>query len=255
MGIIHWIIKTIQGKEKPKDKIFSTKEESQNNKIEIWDDNRDLVNGMKFCATMQLRTPLRVLLRHGEIHTDINSKPPQIAIEMWEGIWLLKTATWAELGIDLPERGWGTMASDIGQIPQDGGEYIKFLIAVRKIVESHDLVDSRIRRLREMPLTKDWETYVNKHGRPSHISKSTGMDWIIAYFFPHFINTIPKINAETIAELSRLELDTPNRIALAPDESLLGIKGIGHSKLKVIRDYCASITNNRDADRIENVTR
>lgn len=213
--------------------------------------NKNLISGMKFCATMQLRTPLRVLLRHGEIHTNKKTVPPKIATEMWEGIWVIKTKTFRDLGFDMDELP-DTIASDIGPIRADN--YLPFLIAVRKIVESHDSIENRIQRLREMPLTEDWKAYVDKYG-PSHISKSTGKDWIINYFFPRFIDSIPKINVATIEELSSLRLDTPNSIESASDESLLGIKGIGQSKLEIIRAYCASVTDNRDADRIENVTR
>lgn len=228
----------------PKSKIFTTNEESQNNKIELWKANDDIIKGLEFCATMRLRTPLRVLLRHGEIHTNPNTKPPKIAMEMWEGIWTTKTQTYRELGIDIDEP-QGTCASDIGQIPQAGGEYLKFLIEVRKIVELDESIENRIEKLREMPMVSDWKTYVEKHG---------GIETISGRFFPEFIDTIPKISA-TIDELSELGLETPNRIAAAPDETLLSIKGIGQSKLKTIRDYCAGITKNRDADRVENVIR
>ena len=100
--------------------------------------------------------------------------------------------------------------------------------------------------LREYPIVGDWRTYVEKHG---------GLDTIIGRFFPRFIETIPKINDATIVELSRLGFHTPNRIAAATDETLLGIKGIGQAKIKTIRDYCAVIAENRDAIRLENVTR
>ena len=216
--------------------------ELQSEPMSAWG-NDDIIKGLKFSATLQLRNPLRVLLRHGEIHTDRNMRPPEIAREGWEGIWFSVT------GID-----WGpsTVASDIGPILAD--DYLPFLIAVRKIVESHNSIERRIEQLREMPLTGDWKIYIARHG-PSHISRSRGADWIIAYFFPRFVDNIPKINAATIDELSRLGLDTPNRIAVASDEKLLNIKGIGQAKLNTIRNYCAGITDNRDADRVENVIR
>jgi hypothetical protein len=84
-----------------------------------------------------------------------------------------------------------------------------------------------------MPIVADWQTYVDKH---------RGIDGIIQRFFPKFMNLAAG-------------LDTPNRIAAASDEMLLGIKGIGPAKLKAIRERCACITENRDADRVENVIR
>lgn len=224
--------------------------ELQSEPMSAWS-NDDIITGLEFISTMQLRTPLRVLLRHGEIHTDKNTKPPEIANEGWEGIWLPKTETfcWEDIGRPKTET---LVASDIGPIRAD--DYLPFLIAVRKIVESDDSIENRIQRLREMPLSKDWKTYVERHG-PSHVSKCTGMDWIIAYFFPRFIDTIPKINGTTIMELSSLGLNTPNSITSTSDGRLLNINGIGQSKLKVIREYCASITDNRDSNRIEDITR
>jgi len=229
-----------------KPKIITTIKESQNNEIKAWKDNQDVISGLEFIATMQLRTPLRVLLRHGEIHTNINTAPPQIIKELWEGIWTTKTKTYRELGVDIDEVKDLTCASDIGQIPQDGGEYLKFLIAIRKIVELDEPIDNRIKKLREMPILDEWKTYLEKHG---------GIETIVSYFFPKFIETIPSLNQSTEDELCKLDLNTPNRIATAPDETLLSIKGIGQAKLKAIRDYCAGTTDKRDADRVEDVIR
>lgn len=221
-----------------------TIEERQNKITDSWKHNQDVINGFEFCATLQLRTPLRVLLRHGEIHTDINSEPPKIAREMWEGIWTLKTKTFRELGIDIDEVPNGTMASDIGLIRVE--DYLPFLIAVRQIVEQTCSVESRIKMLREQPMVGDWRIYVEKQN---------GIENIIQRFFPRFIDTIPKINNATITELSSLGLTTPNLITEATDETLLNIKGVGLEKLKTIREFCSGISTNRDAERFEYVTR
>lgn len=95
-------------------------------------------------------------------------------------------------------------------------------------------------------MVDDWKPFIEKHG---------GIEKIIGRFFPKFIDTIHKLNLSTKDELYKLDLNTPNRIAAAPDETLLSIKGMGQAKLKVIRDYCAGITDNRDADRVEDVIR
>jgi len=206
--------------------------ELQSEPMSAWG-NDDIITGLKFNATMQLRTPLRVLLRHGEIHATRTKPPPKIALEMWEGIWFPKTKAFKELGIDFPELPLppSTHASDVGPIRPD--DYLPFLIAVRRIIEAHDTIEHRIEKLREMPIVADWRIFVSKHG---------GIDGIIEKFFPIFMNLAAG-------------LDTPNRIAAASDKTLLGIKGIGPAKLKTIRERCAAITENRDADRVENVIR
>jgi hypothetical protein len=170
--------------------------EMQSEPMSAWGNN-DVITGLQFCATMQLRTPLRVLLRHGEIHTDRNTKPPRIALEPWEGIWLPKLKTFRELGVDMDEPSMGTMASDVGQIPADGGDYLPLLIAVREIVELHDSIESRIKRLSEMPMAGDWQTYLDK---------LWGMGGITGRFFPDFISTIPAISIAIRYELSDLGL-------------------------------------------------
>lgn len=230
--------------------------ELQDEPLSAWG-NDDIIEGLKFSATMQLRTPLRVLLRHGEMHTDRKTAPPKIINEMWEGIWTAKTKSYEEIvsgpdskpedieyfrRIDADLEKSRTVASDIGPIhPSD---YLPFLISIRKIVELDETINNRIKKLRELPILDEWKTYVKKHG---------GKKRIIGYFFPRFIDTIPTLNLSIKGELSKLRLHTPNRIAAASDEMLLGIKGIGNAKLKTIRGYCADITENRDADRIENV--
>jgi len=281
-----------------KPKIITTIEESNNNQIDSWKANDDIVNGLIFIATLQLRTPLRVLLRHGEIHTDINKEPPKIAMEMWEGIWILKLKTYRELGIDIDDP-QGPHASDVGQVMPD--DYLPFLIAIRKIVELNEPIEHRIKKLREMPILDKWETYIEKHGGmekiiryffsefidivpvaireilelhepiekridklrempvvgdwKTYLENHDGIDKVIDRLFPKFIDTIPKLSFSMKDDLSKLSLNTPNRIAAASDKTLLSIKGIGKAKLKAIRDYCATITDNRDADRVEDVIR
>ena len=78
---------------------------------------------------------------------------------------------------------------------------------------------------------------------------------IIKEFFPRFIDTIPTITSTVVEELSDLSLGTPNKIAAVTDETLLNIKGVGKAKLKIIRDYCTGIEVNRDAPRLDKVTR
>ena len=74
--------------------------------------NADIITGLRFGATLQLRTPLRVLLRHGEIHTDRTKPPPTIALEMWEGTWMPRR-------VDAALAQTRTVASDVGPVRTD----------------------------------------------------------------------------------------------------------------------------------------
>lgn len=216
-----------------------------NNPTKAWEENQDIIAGLKFCATMQFRTPLRVLKRHGEIHSDINTEPPQIAHELWEGIWVAKIRTFRELGLDINEMSEGTMASPIGQIKLS--KCLPFLIAIREIVELDESIDSRIRKLYERRENfPKWRSLAGIFG---------GTDYFIKEFFPLFIETIPNINRSSVDELLKLGIDTPNKLVETNDEALLAINGIGNAKLKTIRDYCAGITKNRDDVRLDYVAR
>jgi hypothetical protein len=82
---------------------------------------------------MQLRTPLKWLQRHREFHA--GTERPTEALPPQHACWVPLPKTWRELGIDADEIPLSTMASQIGQIPVDGGDFLPFLIEYRMIVE------------------------------------------------------------------------------------------------------------------------
>lgn len=213
-------IRVIQNVEVPKTPAINS------NMLEIWQNNQDMIMGFEFYATMQLRTPLRVLKRHGEFHSNINIEPALIATEMWQGTWV--------------------PSFDISPEFKELPDCLPFLKSIREVVELDESIDGRINKLRELLKNNDWRDFLMSYG---------DADSIVNSFFPRFIDTIPSLNATTIEQLSSLGLVTANGIANANDETLLNISGIGEAKLKTIRDYCASITKNRDYIRLDNVTR
>jgi hypothetical protein len=95
-------------------------------------------------------------------------------------------------------------------------------------------------------LSNKWKNYIDRHN---------GIDKLVEYFFPKFVNTIPSLNDETVDELIKNNLVTPNAIATTNDSVLLEIKGIGKSKLIIIRNYCVKLTKNRNHIRIDCVKR
>lgn len=195
----------------------------QREPLAAWADS-DIILGLRFCATLQLRTPLRVLRRHGKLHRDKNKAPPEYAHEMWEGIWIPQV---------LKGPPGGEMSSDVGPIPATGGDYLPFLIALHRIVEEKEPIELRIEKLRNMPVNDVWQGYLEKHG---------GVETIINRFFPRIFDL-------------GAGLDTPNQVAAASDEELLEIKGVGPAKLRALRERCAQITENRDSERLESVAR
>jgi hypothetical protein len=94
----------------------------------------DVTAGWEMSVTMQLRTPLKWLQRHREFQAGADR--PAEALPMEHACWVPVTRTWRALGIDLPEIPETTMASQIGQIPVDGGDFLPFLMEYRMIVET-----------------------------------------------------------------------------------------------------------------------
>lgn len=204
----------------------------------------DACKGMQFHATCQLRTPLRVLRRHGDQYLATDGKQPQIAHDLSEGIWLPLTKMWKELsGVELTEF-TSSVASDVG--PVMVADYLPFLIAFREAVEAGGTIEQRIASLEAMGVDDRWGEYVRQHG---------GIDSVVARFFPVFVYTVPALISDAAEELSKLGLDTPNLLADAPDDTLLAVMGIGPAKLRAIRAYCQSVTDNRDACRVDRVMR
>ncbi|CAH1661663.1 conserved hypothetical protein [Hyphomicrobiales bacterium] len=101
---------------------------------EVAEENSDLVKGWRLAVTMQRRTPLAWLRRHGEFAS--GSRRPMEVVPSEYGIWLPDLKTFKELGFDVPDLPPGTIASEIGQIPIDGGELLPFLIEYRQIIEA-----------------------------------------------------------------------------------------------------------------------
>lgn len=208
--------------------------------------NSDIISGLKFCATIQLSTPSRVLLRHGELFLDLPNEPPQIARAMCEGIWTAHGPSFRELGIELDELP-DLMASSIGLIPGDGGDYLRCLIAVREIVESANSIDDRVTALAHEVVRPQWLKF-------QHVRFHSVYD-IADYFFPAFLSEIPRLTRKAAQELRKLGLDNAEALDAATDAQLLSVTGIGPRALLEIRKKCSETTIDRDNARIDQVER
>lgn len=204
----------------------------------------DVLKGWCFHATLQTRTPLRVLRRHGEIHPDPRIAPPVITREDWEGFWRPRTMTWREMGIDIPEFAPGGKAG-AGE-PGEDGEHLRFLIAVRTVVEDDEPVNERVVRLRTVLADRRHHVFVAREG---------GAERVVSQFFPLFLTTIPGLPETTSIALHVQGLNTAEALDAAGDEELLAFKGVGAAKLRAIRLRCAEMTRDRDAARLDRVRR
>jgi len=227
-------------------KLITSIEDSDRRHLDTWRANSDIVLGLRFVATMQLRTPLRVLQRHGELHTNSSIAPPRIADEMWEGIWLPQTKGFVELGRPSDDFAESSMATEIGPIKGGIRPYLAFLCAVRTCVEAHDPIEVRVENLKAVLAGPDYTGFVRRHG---------GANAIIDRFFPPFLNTIPGLPATAITELRSKRLSTLSKLSAVSDETLLAIKGIGPAKLKTLRAYCNTFKDGMNEKRLDLVKR
>jgi hypothetical protein len=197
----------------------------------------DVVSGMCFQATLQLRTPVRILKRNGQT-LPLGADLPD-DFEQWMGIWVPKTKTWVELsGKGVEAEYETTVASHIG--PVKPSEYIPFLSALRQVVEDPSLSlndqQSSIAALCRRP---EFQEFAERHG---------GADEIFIYYHPLILSVIPGLTASARDALTTLGLNTVSRIRNAQDSKLSGVKGLGPSKIAGIRAFCDSYRGDPDVE-------
>jgi hypothetical protein len=210
----------------------------QTQPLSAWGDE-SLVSGLEFHATMQLRTPLRVLMRHGELHTEPSTPPPTIIQAQWEGVWVPKLRTWRELGIDLAETPVSTSASDIGQVLSS--QFVPFLIAVRQNLEDGSLtINEKISRVSELSKVPEFSGFVVAYG---------GSDGLIDRLFPRVITSIDGLPVTVKNALIDSGLTSVERIEQASDDDLLALNGMGAVRLAKLRAFCSKYAGDKSAER------
>lgn len=105
----------------------------------------DVLNGYRFCATMQLRTPTNILKSHGRIEKIAFKKLPKIFTEPWQGIWVPAVKTYREIGLDIDEPAIGQMASEVGTISADGGDFLRFMLFAHHIKNENIAYEQKLK--------------------------------------------------------------------------------------------------------------
>jgi len=204
---------------------------------ETADKNTDLVTGYKLSVTMNLGTPLDLLKRHNEIANQVTD------IDISHGVWTYQL----DSKFDFLDQG-ASMASAIGSIPLNGGDFLPYLISVREIIEKvsegvPDIVDAfnKCKKIRQLP-----------HGHTYNLDGGfiKDSDNLVDYFdllfqteeklFSHVISEVRNheykgLTVQHIIELNNNGFNSIESILNAPDEMLLSLKGIGNKKLAIIR--------------------
>lgn len=197
--------------------------------------------GMMFQATLQTRTPLRILRRHGQV-VPLDSPLPD-DFELWMGMWAPKVKPWRELGFDMDELPETGAASDAG--PVKPSEYLPFLIAVREAIEDENGgTAARIKRLEDVCSRPEFIRFV---------AALRGAGFLRDNFFPPVLSLIPGLPTTSQAALKGLGLCTVTALQRTPDETLLAVSGIGPAKLRAIREFCAGYDGDPGEERAVNL--
>lgn len=206
----------------------------------------NIIAGMCFEATLQLRTPLRILQRHGQV-LPLGSHLPD-DFEQWMGIWFPKTKTFEELTGGRIEDKLGpeyeaTHASTIG--PVKPSEYLPFLMAIREVVEDQSL--SMVQRsvgIEAVCHRSEFKEFAEHHG---------GADEIFDYLYPTILSVIPGLTASLQEALTEMGIRSVGAIRRTSDKTLSSLKGLGPAKIARIRAFCDAYKGDPDAERLMEV--
>jgi hypothetical protein len=171
---------------------------------------------------MNQSVPLWILERHGELHPGPESELPEYGGQQ-HGIWLHELKSWAELGLPFSELEGTTMASAVGPVPADGGDFLPFLKEFRGIIESSADEHEQIKAIEEL-------------GRESSVRRShlNRLDLPQSWFVRR-LGTRLSIGPKTAANLYQAGLVSCEEVQQATDERLLSVAGLGRGTLAKIR--------------------
>jgi len=237
MGFLSWIFGEKQPKPIP-DESSSASSLPLNSEVEMhsfasdssYYANLDIIDGMEFCATLQIRTALNVLLHHGEIYNGPPSNVPKYGNE-GDGIWVFKPKSWESLGVDLNEISNDTIASDIG--PIEAAKYIPFLLEFRKIVESDLPIPNQIKAIKAL------KTYSNDFASIFRKLVKTYPGFPNSFYISRLCQ-IPGVGPKTAAALFQAGFLSISHIKGAASERITSVQGIGPSTAKKILDFANS---------------
>lgn len=130
----------------------------------------DLIVGYRFVAMVWRKNKLKVLQQHGRIECLPREILPIFVDEDWQGGWYPVTKSFVEPG------DWQQMSSDIGSIPFDGGDYLRFLLMAKVIGATKCSYQEKVSLLEGMKVMCGSEG----HFFDGFIAKVGGMGGLIA---------------------------------------------------------------------------
>lgn len=208
--------------------------------IEAW--GRD-VEALRFSATLQTRTPLRVIGRHGEVFRGPGA-PPGIATEQWHGVWMPHIPEDSAMAILRRPDSARISASEIGPV-QSYGPFWELLKIIRMTVEADTSAQDRYHAIKSVLQLAEWRDMAGQMG---------GVETVACRFFPPFVDLLPGVGAEARQALVEAGIRTPAQLLSASDAALLSLKGIGKARIAAMRSMAAR-SPNPDSERADLVQR
>jgi hypothetical protein len=124
------------------------------------------------------------------------------------------------------------MASDVGPIPADGGNYLAFLKRARTIAEADMLPADRRQALAEMLENPAAADFLDRIGGP---------EALLDRLFPRFTSSIPQVSTTTAKVLIAACYRNANQIGAASDSDLLAIERVGQPRSRRCAKQCGRL--------------
>lgn len=186
--------------------------------------NSDILDGVQFSATLQIRTPLSVLEHHGEVFHGPPSQAPKYGTQA-DGIWTFRTKPFRDLGVAFDEAEF-THASDAGPIKPS--VYLPFLIKFRSIVEGRTSHEGKIAALRvlstqSVEFREIWRKLSSNYG-----------DFPASFFYLQFTN-LPGVGRRLAKRLYEAGFHNESDILHASASQLINVPGLGSATAAKIK--------------------
>lgn len=195
----------------------------------------DLIAGWRYSATLQLRTPLAYLERHGEFSPG-PQEPPMVGraeSHLPDGTGFNPYGIWLRVINPeiLPPSTSTRRATEWGQVrigSEDERNLISFLKSFRYIVETAETLEQKLAELAELSNS----TPANRKVWLKVVGSESGFP---ESFFYGELCCLPGVGMKVAERIYRAGFRTIAEIQAASDEDLLKVEGIGKGFLRKLR--------------------
>lgn len=193
-------------------------------------------DGMVFCPTLKLSTPLWILKKAGEVHRGKNA-PPSYGGQQ-DGVWIPNLHS----DFDIFHKG-ETSASDAGSI--DKAQYLKYAIGLLGVFESDISIHEKMKRAiryaigdKELQMMEQKIcSHYNQPGICEVMSRFISFEDKVTYFGDKrgYLTLIDGVSKKIENALELKGIHTIARLAKVSEQDLLKIDGIGEKTASKIR--------------------